>query len=121
MTVSVRICSSDADLTRSLEIYNEVWPRRAATPDDVQAWAKASIATADFLAAVDGVDGGSAAGAIATARPGLCLALITVLPPFRRRGIGTALYETVSAWAVDHGLSELETSVESDDPVSLDF
>ena len=35
VTVTVRICSSAAELERSLEIYNEVWPRRAATSEDV--------------------------------------------------------------------------------------
>jgi GNAT superfamily N-acetyltransferase len=121
MTVSVRMCSTDAEKRRSLEIYNEVWPRRAATSEAVQAWEQASVATADFLGAVDGVDAGSAAAGIATARPHVCLALITVLPELRLCGAGGALFETVSAWANDHGVRDLETFVESDDPVSLDF
>ena len=91
MTVSVRICSADADKSRSLEIYNEVWPRRTATADDVHAWETASVAHVDFLGAIDGVDAGSAAGGIATARPDVSLALITVLPRLRRRGVGSAL------------------------------
>src|SRR5215217_4514650 len=119
MTVSVRMCASAGDSRRSLEIYNEVWPRRTATADDVQAWEKASIANAEFLGAVDSVDAGSAAGGIATARPEVCLALITVLPRLRRRGVGSALFESVSAWAVDNGVTKLETSVESDDAASL--
>jgi GNAT superfamily N-acetyltransferase len=121
MTVSVRICSSAVDMQRSLEIYNEVWPRRAATAEDVQAWEQASIATADFLGASDGVDAGSAATGIATSRPELCMAFITVLPQLRRRGVGDALVATVSEWATDHGVSELETTVESDDAESLEF
>ena len=121
MTVSVRICSSAEDMRRSLEIYNEVWPRRAATAEDVEAWERASIATADFLCASDGVDAGSAAAGIATSRPELCLAFITVLPAMRRRGVGSALLETVSTWSRDHGVEELETPVESDDAESLEF
>src|SRR4051812_11928236 len=121
MTVSVRICASADDTRRSLEIYNEVWPRRTATAEDVQAWETASIAHVDFLGAVDGVDAGSAASGIATARPDVSLALITVLPRLRRRGVGSALFESVSAWAIDNGVTELETSVESDDAASLDF
>src|SRR6266511_3670594 len=58
MAVSVRMCSSTSEEQRSLEIYNEVWPRRAATDADVQAWKQASVATADFLGAVDGADRG---------------------------------------------------------------
>ena len=121
MAVSVRMCSSTSEEQRSLEIYNEVWPRRAATDADVQAWKQASAATADFLGAVDGADAGSAAASIATSRPDLCLAFITVLPRLCRRGVGGALFETVSTWAADHGIQELETSVESDDEESLGF
>jgi GNAT superfamily N-acetyltransferase len=121
MTASVRICSSADDMRRSLEIYNEVWPRRAATAEDVQAWEQASIATDDFLGAIDGVDAGSAAAGIATSRPELCLVFITVLPSLRKRGVGSALLETVSTWSQDHGVEELETSVESDDAESLAF
>ncbi len=121
MAVSVRICSSTAEEQRSLEIYNEVWPRRAATDAVVQAWKQASIATAEFLGAVDGADAGSAAASIDTSGPYFCRTIVTVLPHVRRRGVGSALFGALSAWTVEHGAQELETAVESDDEESLGF
>jgi len=121
MTVTVRVCTTAADTRRSLDIYNDVCPRRAATIEDVQAWEQASIATADFLGAIDGVDAGSATAGIATSRPNICMTFVTVLPHLRRRGVGSTLFEAVSAWVADHGVRELETPVESDDAESLGF
>jgi GNAT superfamily N-acetyltransferase len=121
MTVTTRICASDAEKQRSLEIYNEVWPWWAATMDDVRAWERASIANADFLGAIDGEDAGSLALGVATSVPDRCLTLITVLPQLRRRGLGGTFLETAWAWATDHGVHELETAVESNDAESLDF
>jgi GNAT superfamily N-acetyltransferase len=121
MPVTIRACSSNAEKQRSLEIYNDVWPRRAVTSADVEAWERASIATADFLGAIDGEDAGSGATGIATARPDLCVAFITVLPRWRRHGVGDTLLETTSTWARDHGVLEIETAVESDDAESLGF
>jgi mycothiol synthase len=121
MTVTTRICSSDAEKQRSLEIYNEVWPRRSATSDDVRAWERASLAFAGFLGAIDRDDAGSLALGIATSVPDRCLTLITVLPQMRRRGVGGTLLETAWTWAREHGVRELETAVESDDAESLNF
>ena len=118
---TVRVCTTEEDKRRSLEIYNEVWPQRAATHEDVRAWEQASIATVDFLADVDGATAGSAAAGIATSRPKLCMTFITVLPHRRRRSVGAGLFEAVSAWADDHDVRELETAVESDDEESLGF
>jgi GNAT superfamily N-acetyltransferase len=75
----------------------------------------------EFLAAVNGVDAGSAAAAIQPQHPGACFTLITVLRERRRRGTGTALYEAVSAWAADRGVAALETRVLDDDPTGFDF
>jgi len=121
MSPTVRSCSSADDKGRSLEIYNEVWPRRTVTSDDVQAWERASIASAEFLGSIDGTDAGSAAVGIPTSRPGICVTFITVLPHARRRGVGGALFDAARAWATGHDARELETAVESDDPESLGF
>src|SRR5262245_21425003 len=86
--IRVRICSSDAELRRSLEIYNDVWPRRAVTAEDVTAWKQGALATVEFLGAVDGVDAGSAAAALETSRTGLVAMLVTVLSQHRRAGVG---------------------------------
>jgi GNAT superfamily N-acetyltransferase len=121
VSVTVRTCSSPAELERSLEIYNEVLPRRAATSEDIAAWKASAIATEEFLGASNGVDAGSAAVSVNTSLPDLCRAFLTVLPEHRRQGIGSALVDAVSAWATEHGVHELETTVESDDQASLEF
>jgi GNAT superfamily N-acetyltransferase len=121
MPVTVRLCSSAAELDRSLEIYNEVLPRRAATSEDVAAFKASAIATEEFLGASDDLEAGSAVASIHTSQPDLCWTLITVLPRLRHRGVGSALFDAVSSWATEHGVEELETNVESDDKESLDF
>jgi len=121
VTVTVRACSTKTEKLRSLEIYNEVRPRRAVTVEDVEAWERASMASIDFLAAIDDVDAGSAAASIDTTRPHVCLMFITVLPHHRRRGVGATLFATVAAWATEHGVQELETQVDGDDAESVAF
>lgn len=121
MTVSVRACTTDADLAVSLELYNRVWPRRAVTSEEVTAWKRTAFADVELVASVDGADVGSAAAAVLRSRPDVCFVLLTVLPDERRRGAGTALYEAVSEWAAERGLAELETMVEADDAESLGF
>ena len=115
VTVRVRTCSSPAELQRSLEIYNEVWPNRAATAEDVAAWKQGALATVEFLGAVDGVDAGSAAAAFETSRTNLVAMLVTVLPQHRRAGVGSALVDAVTAWADEQGGREIETRVEAAD------
>jgi GNAT superfamily N-acetyltransferase len=119
--VTVRVCTTAGEERRSLEIYNEVWPRHAVTSEDVEAWKRSSIADVEFLGATEGVEAGSAAAAVQTSRPTIASVFVTVLPHLRRRGVGSALLEAASAWAVDHGARELETPVESDDEESLGF
>jgi L-amino acid N-acyltransferase YncA len=121
MTVSTRTCSSAAELQRSLEIYNEVLPRRAVTSEDVKAWNSAATATVEFLGAGDDVDAGSAAASIHPSVPGICRTFLTVLPQLRRRGVGSALFDAVSAWSLEHGVRELEAYVDGNDEESLGF
>jgi GNAT superfamily N-acetyltransferase len=121
VALSVRRCEDDADLARSVSIYNAVWPARAVTTAEVEAWRRAARDSTEFLAALDGVDVGSAAASIEHQHPEACFTLITVLREHRRRGVGTALYEAVSTWAADRGINLLETRVLDDDPSGLDF
>jgi mycothiol synthase len=121
VAVSVRRCVDDAERARSLEIYNTVWPSRAVTAAEVDGWHRASLHSVEFLAAVDGVDAGSAAASILPERRKSCQTLVTVLRELRRRGAGTALYEAVSAWAAERGVEALETRTLDDDPSGLEF
>src|SRR5690348_1020661 len=110
--ISVRTCSSAAELQRSLDIYNEVWPHRAATAEDVAAWKRGALASVEFLGAVDGVDVGSAAAALEASRTTLVAMLITVLPQHRRAGVGSALVDAVTTWAREQDAREIETRVD---------
>ncbi len=121
MSVLVRTCSSRAELQRSLEIYNDVWPHRAVTAEDVDAWKRGALASTEFLGAVDDIDAGSAAAAFEASRSRLVAMLVTVLPLHRRAGVGSALVESVTDWAVEQGAREIETRVEADDAASLEF
>jgi GNAT superfamily N-acetyltransferase len=121
VSASVRRCTTDDELARSLEIYNTVWPHRAVTADDVAAWKRAALATVEFIATVDGEGAGSAAASRQRERPEACFALVTVLAENRRRGLGSLLYAAVSGWARERGLGELETFVDAEDEASLAF
>ena len=121
VTLTVRVCSSSAELERSLEIYNEVLPRRAATSEDIAAWKASATATEEFLGSVDGVDAGSAAVSVGASLPDICRMFLTVLPELRCRGVGSALLDASAGWAVEHGVRELEATVESDDEESIGF
>jgi GNAT superfamily N-acetyltransferase len=46
---------------------------------------------------------------------------LTVLPELRCRGVGSALLDASAGWAVEHGVRELEATVESDDEESIGF
>ena len=58
---------------------------------------------------------------IGASLPGICRTFLTVRPGLRRRGVGSALLDASSGWAVEHGVRELESTVESDDEESIGF
>jgi L-amino acid N-acyltransferase YncA len=105
----------------SLEVYNTVWPDDAVTIDAVHSFRDSAQDYIDYLVREDGVILGSGAGAIFAYRAHRVVTLITVLAGHRRRGAGTALYETLSRWASERGARELEVSVSDNDPGSLSF
>jgi len=121
VTVIVRACTTPDELRSSLDIYNEVWPHRAVTAEDVEAWKQGALATVELLGELDGVEAGSAAAAFEASRTRLVAMLVTVLPQHRRAGVGSALLEAVTAWAAAQGAREIETRVEADDAESLEF
>jgi len=113
--------ADEPDERVSLGVYNTVWPHDALTMDEVRSF-KASVRDyADFLARMDGTAAGSAIGAISPQRPDRVFTMVTVLAGQRRHGAGSALYQAVSAWAAERGLSELEVPVLDNDPESLAF
>ena len=119
--LEVTTCVDEAAEQVSLDIYNAVWPSAAFTMDDVRSF-KASVRDhVDYVARIRGVAAGSATGAIFPQRVNRVFTIITVLAEQRRRGAGSALYEAISAWTAERGLSELEVPVLDNDPESLAF
>ena len=119
--LEVTPCVDEADEQVSLDIYNAVWPSAAFTMDDVRSF-KASVRDhVDYVARIRGVAVGSATGVVFPQRVNRVFTIITVLAEQRRRGAGSALYEAISAWTAERGLSELEVPVLDNDPESLAF
>ena len=114
-------CANEADEQLSLDLYNPVWPHDPYTMDDVRSF-KASVRDhGDYVARVDGVPVGSVTGFVLPQRLDRVFTIVTVLLEQRGRGAGSALYEAISAWAAERGLSEVEVPVLDNDPESLAF
>ena len=84
--------------------------------DEVRSFKSATVAYADFLGS-----GGSAAVALMNRRPDVGFVILTVLPGERGRGLGTALYRTVSTWLSAKEITTIEAPVPEDDEESLAF
>jgi GNAT superfamily N-acetyltransferase len=117
--IDVRACTGEDEEARSLAIHNTVWPHRAVTMDEVRSFKEACRDYADFLGSVDDEEKGSAAIAILPQRPRHGFLLLTVLEDGRGRGLGSALYATVSEWMRERGLDEVHASAMEDDEESL--
>jgi GNAT superfamily N-acetyltransferase len=112
----IRLCASEADEEASLAIYNEVWPLDAVTMDEVRSFQSQALEYADFLC-----HGGSAVVALMPRRPDVGSLLLTVLPTHRGRGLGTALYRTISGWLSARDVAQIDAPVAEDDEQSLAF
>jgi GNAT superfamily N-acetyltransferase len=119
--LEIRRCADTDEKARWLAIYNEVVPEHAVALEDVERWESAHVASVDFLGLLDDEPAGSASAAISHARPAAARTFLTVLPARRRRGLGSALYGAVSAWAAEHGASELLARIREGEPESLAF
>ncbi|HSN03020.1 MAG TPA: GNAT family N-acetyltransferase [Acidimicrobiales bacterium] len=119
--LEVTPCADSLDEQTSLDIYNAVWPRDAVTIDAVHAFRDSAQDYVDYLVRNDGIIVGSGVGAILGYRTDRCVSLITVPVVHRNRGVGSALYGALSAWARERGARELEASVADDDVESLSF
>ena len=104
-----------------LALYNEVFPEAAVSFEEVQRWETSQIAVAGFVALLDEKAVGSATVGISHARPTTAHTFLTVLPAMRRRGAGTALYREISAWAREHGASEITARIPEPETESIAF
>ena len=119
--IEVSPTANPAEEQASLDVYNAVQPERAITMAEVESFKRSQLDYVDFLVRMDGKPAGSGVGTIGPHRPDQVTALTTVLPDHRRRGIGTALYKTISEWAAERSLDTLVAHVSDDDPESLAF
>jgi mycothiol synthase len=119
--IDVHPAANPSDEQASLDVYNAVWADQAITMAEVESFKRSVLDSVDFLARIDGEPAGSGVGAIGPHRPDRVTTITAVLPERRRRGIGTALYDAISAWAAERGLDKLVVCVSDDDPESLAF
>jgi GNAT superfamily N-acetyltransferase len=119
--LELKSCADEREEQLSLDVYNAVWPYEAVTMDEVRHFKAAMVDHDDLVAWIDGKPVGSAFVAIMPQRPELPNVLLTVLAEARGRGAGSGLYASVSDWARERGLDELEAVVSDEDPDSLSF
>ena len=119
--ITVTACSDEADEQVCLDIYNAVWPHDRLTMDDVRSYQASVNDHVSHLAWLDDTAVGSAVSVIAPQRPDRVFTVVTVLAGQRRHGVGSALYQAISAWATELGLSVIEVAVLDNDPESLAF
>lgn len=106
----------DADLERSLAIYNAVFPSEAVTMDEVHSFISQTLDYGDFVG-----PGGSVAVGVMPQRPDVGFVMLGVLPDHRRRGVGTALYREASAWLAERGVHRIDVPVHEDDEQAIAF
>ncbi len=112
----------EADELRGLDVYNAVWPEDRIGLEEERSY-RAGLRRVRRSPRADRrrrrwlprSERSSRSG------PGSSFAFVTVLPEYRRRGVGTGLYGAVSAWARERGLDTIQTIVADDDPESLAF
>jgi GNAT superfamily N-acetyltransferase len=116
--IRVLQAESDADLLRSLEVYNPVHPDDPSSLSEARETERQSRAFAVFVAELDGELAGGAHVRLATYtdKPH---GKVYVLGERRRRGVGQALLDTLDAWCVERGATALTTWIADNDPESL--
>lgn len=108
----------DADVQRSVDVYNAVHPRDPASLSEAHETERQSRHFAVFLAELDGELAGGG-HILVPSYTDVPAASLYVLAERRGRGVGQALYATVSSWAADRGATALRGGVDEDDPESL--
>jgi GNAT superfamily N-acetyltransferase len=118
--VEIRPIQTDPELQGALDLIRAVYPERAMLLREIRE-IEATAAHARFGAYEDE----RLAGTVTTlVEPRLreqdgAFASIVVLPDERGRGIGSALYATVSEWARWHAIQLFEGNLKDDEPESL--
>ena len=119
--VDVRPVADEAEEQLSLDAYVETWPHDSFGLPELQAFKAALVDHADLLARKDGDVLGSGFAALFPGFRDRITVFVTVPPPHRRRGAGTALYEALSEWARERVIDLVVAVVADNDPDSLAF
>jgi GNAT superfamily N-acetyltransferase len=116
--IRVLPAGDDADLLRSLEVYNAVHPDDPSSLPEARETERQSRAFAAFVAELNGELAGGAHVRLATYtdKPHC---KVYVLAERRNRGVGQALLDAVDAWCIQRGAAALTSWIADDDPESL--
>lgn len=110
----------ESELERLIVIAAGVRPERAGTVADYAEWRRQAEDMVWLLATVEGSDAGGAIGLVGwRSSPGIAICEAFVLPEFRGRGVGSALYRELALWVAERGCIELESLISERDPDSL--
>ena len=119
--LEVTPCADTRDEQVSLDVYNAVWPHAAFTLAEVHSFKQSVRAHHDVVARLDGAPVGSALTVVVPHRSDRVLTVVTVLVSHRRRGVGSALFASLSAWTGERGIADIEVPVLDNDPESLAY
>ena len=121
MAVTLQVVSSDRDVGRMLAIRNAIDPR----PLTVAGWrAERTVAVGHLVVvATDGPDlgAGEIGWGASTGESGIAIVDVWVLPGFRGRGVGRALFGHLVDFARSSGMTSLRARVLDGDAESLAF
>jgi GNAT superfamily N-acetyltransferase len=119
--LEVTPCADTRDEQVSLDVYNAVWPHAAFTLAEVHSFKQSVRAHHDVVARLDGAPVGSALTVVVPHRSDRVLTVVTVLASHRHRGVGSALFASLSAWTGERGIADIEVPVLDNDPESLAY
>lgn len=121
--MQIRRADDTAARTASLAIWNAVYWTMPASRSDEAEYIAYCLEHEHLLASLEGELVGSGFAAIEpdAAGPQVAKVQLAVVRAARRRGVGTALYRALSAWAAERGKTELEVPVVDVDPDGLEF
>lgn len=107
-------------LDRWLTVHNTVRARDPATPGMMIDWRNQSESMTWLVASIEGIEAGAGLGIIGWhAEPGVARIEVEVLVKKRGHGLGTAVLDRLSAWALAGGQTHADASVEELDAPSL--
>jgi GNAT superfamily N-acetyltransferase len=118
--MEIRRATTDAELEALLSVHNAVHPRDPLGLTEMRSW-ESQVKEMVMYVAWEGdrpVGAGDAGLLIQSPEP---FAHAWVLKEERRRGIGTALYKTISEYASSRGKDTLEVWVEDSEPSGAEF